>query len=261
MRTIAVTGSQAGMGLAIRRRLEETGCRLIGIDLPGHGAEVDADLSTSEGRQQAIDAVLAQCVDSLDGLVCNAGVDNENIPLVFGVNFFGALDLMTGLRSALCNASYAAVVINVSNSIHITPNIPREPIDALLEGDPAAAEKMLAGAPRFAYQISKFALARWIRRNAPKADWAGSGIRVNGICPGPVLTELLKRDLDDPVKREQILALPRPLGEFSTPESVGDLTEFLLSERARFLVGQLIMIDGGLEAQFRAEDIPVIWQR
>jgi NAD(P)-dependent dehydrogenase (short-subunit alcohol dehydrogenase family) len=249
------------MGLAIRNRLEETGCRVIGVDRPGHGAEVDADLSNSDGRQHAVAAVLAACGGGLDGLVCNAGVDVENIPLVFGVNYFGTVDLMEGLQPALARAPYAAAVLNVSNSIHITPNIPMEPVDALLAGDTAQAEALLQECPERAYQVSKFAVARWLRRNAPGAAWAGSAIRVNGICPGPVLTDLLKKDLNNPEKRGPILSLPQPLGDFATPESVGNLAEFLLSEQARYLVGQLIMIDGGVEALFRAEDVPVVWRR
>ena len=127
------------MGLAIRRRLEEAGHRVIGVDLPGHGAEVDADLSNAPGRQAAVAAILAQAGDTLDGLVCNAGVDNENIGLVFGVNYWGVVDLLTGLQPALARAGRAAAVVNVSNSVHITPNIPLEPVAALTEGDAAQA--------------------------------------------------------------------------------------------------------------------------
>lgn len=261
MKTVAITGSQMGMGLAMRTRLEAAGARVIGVDRPGQGAEVSSDLSTAVGRQTAVGAVLAACGGVLDGLICNAGVDNENIPLVFGVNYHGAVDLMEGLQPALAAAPYAAAVLNVSNSIHITPNIPTEPVDALLAGDEPRAIELLRDRPRLAYQVSKLAVARWLRRNAPAAAWAGSGIRVNGVCPGPVLTDLLRKDLDDPAKRGPILALPRPLGEFATPESVADVTGFLLSEGARFLVGQLIMIDGGVETLLRANDVPLVWQR
>ena len=261
MSTIAVTGSQAGMGLAIRRRLEEAGHRVIGVDLPGHGAEVDADLSNAPGRQAAVAAILAQAGDTLDGLVCNAGVDNENIGLVFGVNYWGVVDLLTGLRPALARAGRAAAVVNVSNSVHITPNIPLEPVAALTEGDAAQAQELLQTQPHWAYQVSKFAVARWLRRHAATEMWAGSGITLNGICPGAVMTDLLRKDLEDPRKREAIMGLPRPIGEFATPEAVGDLVEFLLSPRARFVVGQLIMIDGGQEVYFRRDALPVVWQR
>jgi NAD(P)-dependent dehydrogenase (short-subunit alcohol dehydrogenase family) len=73
------------------------------------------------------------------------------------------------------------------------------------------------------------------------------------------MTPLLERDLQHPRKRDAILGLPRPLKEFTTPEQIAELFEFLLSERAHFIVGQLIMIDGGIEAAFRGEDHPSPW--
>lgn len=76
-----------------------------------------------------------------------------------------------------------------------------------------------------------------------------------------MLTELLKKDLADPDKSKAIKALPLPLGEFSTPEGVADVVAFLLSTDARYLVGQILYIDGGLESLLRGHDVPLAWQR
>jgi NAD(P)-dependent dehydrogenase (short-subunit alcohol dehydrogenase family) len=249
------------MGAAIAARLRSSNYVVIGVDLPGKGAEVEGDLSSGPARQQIIARVLEMTGGVLGGIVCNAGVDNENVPLVFSVNYLGVVDLLNGLRDALAAAGRSAAVINVSNSIVITPNIPQEPVDALLDDRLDDAVEMLRSQPRFAYQVSKAALARWIRIHAAGSDWAARSITLNGICPGPVQTPLLARDLAEPQKRDLILNLPRPLGEFTPPEAVADLTEFLLSERARFIVGQLIMIDGGIESTFRGADYPSPWIR
>ena len=53
MKTSVVTGSQSGMGLAIRTELESKGWRVLGVDLPGKKAEVEGDLSTPAGREGA----------------------------------------------------------------------------------------------------------------------------------------------------------------------------------------------------------------
>jgi NAD(P)-dependent dehydrogenase (short-subunit alcohol dehydrogenase family) len=204
--------------------------------------------------------VLDYCPEKLNGVVANAGVDSNNAPLVFGLNYFGVVNFLTGLQPVLAQSAPTAAVVNVSNSISITPNIPTAPVEALLKGDQEQAIALMQNQHQYSYQVSKFAIARWIRRNAATDAWAGSGIRLNAVCPGPVMTPLLEQDLGDPMKRAAILGLPRPLGEFTTCEQVAYLVEFLLSDRARFLVGQLMMIDGGIETTFRADDYPSVWQ-
>lgn len=261
MHSIVVTGSQSGMGAAIAERLRSSGHTVIGVDLPGKGAEVEGDLSSSVDRRRIIGDVLERTAGVLGGVVCNAGVDNENVPLVFSVNYLGAVELLNGWRDALAAAGRAAAVVNVSNSIAITPNLLQEPVDALLDDRFDEAVGLMQSQSRFAYQVSKAALGRWIRIHAAAAEWAGRGITLNGVCPGPVMTPLLERDLKDPQKRDLVLALPRPLGEFVPVSAIADLFEFLLSERARFVVGQLIMIDGGIEATYRGADYPSPWMR
>jgi NAD(P)-dependent dehydrogenase (short-subunit alcohol dehydrogenase family) len=249
------------MGAAIAARLRETGKIVIGVDLPGKGAEIEGNLARAEDRQEIVARVLEMTGGVLHGLVGNAGVDSENVPLVLSVNYLGVIDLLNGLHGALVAAQGASVVVNVSNSIAITPNVPQEPVGALLDDRFDDAVAMLSAEPQRAYQVSKAALARWIRTNAARSQWAGKRITVNGVCPGPVQTPLLEHDLDDPQKRDAILGLPRPLGEFTPPAAIADLFEFLLSERARFVIGQLIMIDGGIEATYRGADYPSPWLR
>jgi NAD(P)-dependent dehydrogenase (short-subunit alcohol dehydrogenase family) len=258
MYPVVVTGSQSGMGLAIRQQLEHNGYTVIGVDLPGKGAEIESDLSTSDGQCSATERILA-LTPMISGAVCNAGVDTANIPLVLGLNYFGAVNILLTLREALQRAGESAAVITVSNSIFISPQIPQAPVEALLAGNAKQAENDLRATPSYAYAVSKFALARWIRKHAASPEWAGAKIRLNGICPGPVMTPLLEKDLQDPIKGPAIRALPRPVGEFATPDQVAQLVDFLISDRARFIVGQLIAIDGGLEASFRPTDWPTPW--
>lgn len=260
MNTIVLTGSQSGMGWVMRQHLAaQPDICIIGVDLPGKGAEVEADLSTPEGCQAAVEQVLDHAGAGLNGVIANAGVDANNPALTFGVNYFGVVDFLNGLQPALAATAPTSVVVNASNSIAITPNIPMEPVEALLQGDRANAIALMQNQPQFSYQVSKFAIARWIRRQAATQQWAGCGIRLNAVCPGPVMTPLLEHDLQDPVKGPAIQGLPRPLGDFTSCEQVAYLVEFLLSDRARFIVGQLIMIDGGIETTFRANDYPSVW--
>lgn len=259
-RTVAVSGSQSGLGLAIRRHLEAAGVRVIGIDLPGKGAEVEADLSKPEGRKRAVQGVNDACSGTLQGLVANAGIDAKDATLTFGVNYDGAVDLLKGMQPALARAAKhggAAAVVTVSHAILISPGVKVRAADALLDGKPGRARLWLGGGNP--YPVSKLALARWIRREAPGADWAGAGIVLNGVCPGAIETPMLEKDLKDKVKGPIIRAMPKPLGRNSKPEDLAGIYEFLLSPQARFIVGQLITADGGVEATWRGDDWPRAW--
>jgi NAD(P)-dependent dehydrogenase (short-subunit alcohol dehydrogenase family) len=259
MATAVVTGSQSGMGLAIRSELESSGWRVLGVDLPGKGAEVPGDLSTDTGRAAATEALLAASGGRLDAVAANAAVDVPRPDLVFGLNYLGVVDLLGRLRPALAAAGRARVAVNVGNSFLVTPGIPLAAVQALLDGNPVRAVRLLEAQPALACQVSKLAVARWIRESAPAASWAGTGISMNGVCPGPVMTPVLEQVLADPRKGPAIRRMPQPLGEFPSPRAVAELFGFLLSERARFLVGQLICIDGGIEASWRAGDWPRAW--
>lgn len=258
-RRIALSGSQSGLGLAIRQRLEAAGAEVIGIDLPGKGAEVEADLSTTEGRAAAVQGTLSRCDGVLQGVVANAGIDAVDARLTFAVNFLGSTQLLEGLRPALVAAGRAAAVVTVSHAVMITPGTSAAATRALLAGQLGRAAWYAGRSPGAPYAVSKLALARWIRQHAPAAQWAGCGISLNGVCPGAIRTPLLEKDLADRIKGPMIRAMPKPLGEIAQPEDLAGIFEFLLAPEARFIVGQLIAADGGIESMWRGEDWPVAW--
>lgn len=258
-RTVAVSGSQSGLGLAVRQRLSADGWRVIGIDLPGKGAEVEADLSSASGRKKAVADALKQCGGVLHGVVANAGVDSPKAELTFQVNYFGAIELLEGLRPALAKNERPAAVVTVSHAIAINPGIPDKAVAALVDGDIKGAERALGRFAPNPYPVSKLALARWIRRAAPGENWAGSGITLNGICPGPIVTPMLEHDLADGMKGPIIRAMPKPTGETPHPADLAGLYGFLLGPDARYVVGQMLMVDGGIESLWRGEDWPKSW--
>lgn len=256
---VALSGSQSGLGLAVRRRLEAEGTRVIGIDLAGKGAEVAADLSTEAGRRAAVEGVLQACAGTLHGLVANAGIDSSDAALTFAVNFHGVVDLLAGLRPALARAGRAAAVVTVSHAILVTPGVRSSAADALLAGHDRRAAFYAGRSTGAAYAVSKLAVARWIRHHAATPEWAGSGISLNGVCPGAIRTPLLEKDLTDVIKGPMIRAMPKPLGEIASPEDLAGIFAFLLSPAARFIVGQLIVSDGGIESLWREQEWPRPW--
>lgn len=259
MKKIVITGSQSGMGLAFRKLLENNGNSIIGVDLPGKQAEVEADLSSPQGRQKAIEDITKLSGGKLDAVVANAGVDNENVRLVFELNYFGVIDILNGLRPLLIANGNSRIVITASNSVVITPGIPMPIVHALMTEGIDAAVDQVGSVHGIAYQISKMAVVQWMRSHAATGEWAGKGITMNAIAPGAVYTPLLEKDLNDPNKGSFIKGLPKPLGDFPKPDDIAGFVKFLVSDEAKYIVGQLLIIDGGMEATWRTNDWPSVW--
>lgn len=250
-RTVALTGSASGIGAAIRRQLEDTGARVIGVDL--QSAEVVADLATPAGRNAAIEAIACASGGQLDGLVTCAGVgpDFEPRATTVALNYFGAQTLFAGLRDLLAAGSRGAAVVISSNSSAL-PGMETPLVAACLAGDEAEARR-LAGEldGQRVYAGSKLALTRWMRREAPA--WAQAGVRLNAVAPGAVLTPLLARGLDHPDYGPAIRGFPIPAGGFGTPEQIATVVLFLLGPGAAFCYGSVVFADGGTDALVRPD--------
>jgi len=256
MRTIAVTGSASGIGAAVARRLADDDARIIGVDL--RTADVPADLSTAAGREAACAGVVAQAGGRLDGLGVCAGLGPQ-VPdqgAIVSVNFFGATAILDGLRGALASGTSPAAVVIASNSMTISPGADGEIAAACLAGDEAEARRLaLLQHGATAYAASKLALARFMRRRAISPEWAGSGIRLNAVAPGPILTPLLQAGLDDPQLGEAIRGLPVPLGGFGAAEHIAAAVRFLLGPEAAFCCGSVLFADGGTDALLRPASV------
>jgi NAD(P)-dependent dehydrogenase (short-subunit alcohol dehydrogenase family) len=254
MATIAITGSASGIGAAIRVRLEREGHRIIGIDL--RDAEVVANLAEVSGRERAVSAARDACEGTLDGLVACAGLGPQvsDQSLIVSVNYFGAQATLEGLRDCLERGQRPAAVAISSNSSRI-PGLESPIVDACLEGDePRAREEAAARDGIFAYAGSKLALARWVRRNAVKPDWAGCGIRLNAVAPGATMTPLLQAGLDDPAHADSIKSFTVPLGGFGQPEQIAAAVAFLLGPESAFCCGTILYADGGSDALIRPDE-------
>lgn len=257
-----MTGSASGMGAAVSRQLTDAGHVVIGVDV--REGDVVADLSTPAGRRTASQEVLEKSGGTLDGAVLAAGLGpapgRDRPRLIAEVNYFGVVELLDAWRPALAEADRAKVVVFASNSTTTMPMIPRRAVRALLDND---VDKALGAlrmfgpmAPSFAYGTSKVAVAQWVRREAVTRAWAGSGIRLNALAPGAILTPLLEQQLATPAEAKRIKAFPVPIGGYGDPDQLASWVSFMLSDAADFLCGSVVFVDGGSDAWFRADDWP-----
>jgi NAD(P)-dependent dehydrogenase (short-subunit alcohol dehydrogenase family) len=261
MRTIAVTGAASGIGAATVNRLAAQGDRVIGVDL--RAADVVCDLAEPEGRQTAIDEVTRRCDGALDGLVTCAGlggITGRAASTLVSVNYFGTVDLLTGLRAVLARGGDAAAVAISSNSTTVQPGWSPELVAACLGGDEDEARAVAdEGDSMQAYPATKVAITRWVRRHAPSPPWVGAGIRLNAVAPGLVATPLSDETRDDPVLGPLIEQFPIPVGRPGRAEEVAAFIAYLLGPDARFFCGSVVWLDGGTDALLRPDDWPTPW--
>ncbi|WP_110587926.1 SDR family oxidoreductase [Microbacterium suaedae] len=256
-RTYVITGAGSGIGKTTAELLREQGHTVVGVDLKG--AEVDADLSTVQGRADAVAAAIAAANGSVDAVIACAGISAPSA-LTASVNYFGMTEFLEGIRATLAesDAPRAALISSVSS---VQPNFPPL-VDALLSDDEEAAlavAEQITGDERTAnlvYPSSKRAISRWVRREAPSEGWAGAGIPLNAVGPGIVTTPMTKDLIATPEGAAQVDAVvPMPLNYHQPPESVARLLIWLTSEQNTHMCGQTLYCDGGAEVELRGGDV------
>lgn len=254
-RRLLVTGSASGIGAATARLARERGYDVLGLDR--HEADVCADLSTAQGRSDALAQVLPWAEQGLDAVVPCAGVSAAQAVTV-AVNFFGVTELLTGLQPHLARSSAPRVA--VIGSITGTYRPHADVLEALLAGDAdraaaRAEERVAAGGGMSLYPTSKHALARWVRRTCVSPGWADAGIALNAVAPGTVLTPMTEGLFADPEMRQLMDdAVPMPLNSYAPPEAVAELLLWLVSPANTHVTGQVVYVDGGAEAVLRDEE-------
>jgi 3-hydroxybutyrate dehydrogenase len=252
-----VTGSTSGIGLGIARSLAGAGANVV---LNGFGDKelietlvaelrskfkVKASYSAADMSKPAeIAAMVAQAKDELGGvdiLVNNAGIQHVAPVDEFPLEKWDAV-----------------IAINLSAAFHaIRATLPH--MKARTWGriiNIASTHGLVASAQKAAYVAAKHGIVGLTKVVA--LETATSSITCNAICPGWVLTPLVKQQIDDRATREhlspdvakmKLLGEKQPSLEFATPEEIGATAVFLCSPAAAQIRGIALPVDGGWTAQ------------
>jgi 3-oxoacyl-[acyl-carrier protein] reductase len=246
-----VAGGAGGIGRAIVRRLADSGYEVTAADLPGEHAEeialtagatrfVGVDLASERGASEAVQA--AADGGKLHALVNSQGIspkkDGRKRPFheieldewdrVLGVNLTGPFLLARAAYPLLARDGRAALVNIVSITAKVAASGPEN-----TEFGPFTP----AGAH---YAASKAALANLTASLA--RELAPEGIRCNGVSPG-LVGAAMGASIDEGMRRRMISQIP--LGHPAAPEQIAGVIDFLLSERADYITGEIIDVDGG----------------
>jgi 3-oxoacyl-[acyl-carrier protein] reductase len=231
-----VTGSTAGIGMVVARRLSEEGAAVVGTGRrpEGPGAlYVPADL-THAGEAERVAAEAEARFGRIDCLVNLVGgtrirrleeLTDDDWQTSFELN------LMTAVRATRA----------------VLPGMRAQGTGAIVNVSSTAGKRPSSGMPD--YSVMKAAMLSFSRLVADL--YAGDGIRCNAVTPGPTATDAWLGEgglADQQGDRDEVLekvGAGRPLGRLALPEEIAAVIVFLLSERASYVTGAAWSADGG----------------
>jgi 3-hydroxybutyrate dehydrogenase len=252
-KTALVTGSTSGIGLGIAEALARAGAHLmlngfgdvqgaldrvraLGVKASHHGADMSRPAEIEDMMRAA-----EREFGSVDILVNNAGIQHVATVEDFPVEKWDAI-LAINLSSAFHTMRLALPAMRQKNWGRIV-NI-------------ASTHGLVASAQKSAYVAAKHGLVGLTK--AAALETATTGVTVNAICPGWVLTPLVQKQIDDRARAQGIpveqaaaalLGDKQPSLQFTTPDQLGALAVFLCSDAAINVRGAAWNMDGGWVAQ------------
>lgn len=244
MRVAIVTGASSGIGRATARRLAQDGCRILAVGRDEAAlADVCRDVTASGGEARAV------AVD----------VTSETGPsaiVAAALAAFGRIDVLVNAAGIIASGTVADTqdaawdyMMNVN--VRAPFRLIREASSSLVASKGAIVNvSSVTGTRAFpgvaAYCVSKAAVDQLTRVAA--LEMAASGVRVNAVNPGVVVTNLHRRGGMDEAKYAAFLEHAKdthPMGRPGSPEDVADLIAFLASDSAGWVTGMTVNVDGG----------------
>jgi NAD(P)-dependent dehydrogenase (short-subunit alcohol dehydrogenase family) len=228
-RTFLVTGASKGIGRALSHRLADAGHHVVGVargadpDFPG--TLVSIDLEDSEASAEAF-ADLAER-HSFDGVVNNVGlarmhpvgeIDIQDVDDMMRVNVHPTIQTVQAILPTLKAKGWGRIV-NVTSLVTV------------------------GIALRSGYAAAKAAVTSLTRTWA--MELAETGVTVNAVAPGPIETEMFRRNTPAGSEAEGRFLSLIPMRRLGTPNEIAAAIAFLLSEEAGYITGQTLFVDGG----------------
>lgn len=244
-KTAIITGGARGIGRAIVDKFVEEGAQVILADIDEEAGKIAEIELAAHGRVRFIECDVSERLD-----VRNMVAET--------VDAFGAIDVLVNNAGVVAGADFLdldpaeferVIKINLTGYFFTGQAVARHMVERIQSGGPpgtiiniSSVNAVLAIADQVPYTVSKGGINQLTKVMA--LSLARYGIRVNGIGPGSILTELLESVTGNPEARNKILSRT-PIGRIGEASEVAAVAAFLASDDASYITGQTIYVDGG----------------
>lgn len=236
-----ITGAGSGMGRATARVCHREGARVVAVDISGRQDDTATELGDGALAVRAdvssepdVEAMFAAAVDQFGrvDIVCNVAGISDAAPLA---------DLPVDQFDRIMAVNLRGVMLGTKHAIRTMLDTGGGVILNWASGGALNASRM----PISAYSASKAGVVSFTK--AAAVEYGRKGIRANAVVPGGlILTEMSGGD--DAAENLSFMIDANPLRRACEPEEVAELACFLASDRAPFMNGAVVTIDGGQSA-------------
>ncbi len=238
-KSVLVTGGASGIGFAIARAFEAAHSRVIVVVRNeeklkaakkefGEGVSFIAFDLNNIGHVPELVTRASNAVEQIDILVNCAGTNLKKYAL------------------ALSNKEYEDIVLTNQTAVFV---LTREVAKSMVHRGSGSIIMISSMASHYgipevvAYTAAKSAVEGMTRALA--VEWSPSGVRVNCIAPGFIVTPMSSKALDNDPKRKQRVLARTPMGKLGEPADVANAALFLASSQSKYITGTVLPVDGG----------------
>lgn len=237
---VVVTGAGRGIGYALAERFASEGAQVVIAEIDATAGQDAAaklnatfeqvDMRDAQSVKRVVDATVAQH-GRIDVWINNAGVAHKGLAVDLEPEDWDA-DIGVMLSGAFYAAHYVGKVMLKQGSGSMV-NV-------------ASVNGLFAQKARAPYCSAKAGLIMLTKVLA--SEWAEHGVRVNGVAPGVVMTDLVQQGIDQGIVTEQAYLSRIPMGRLGELNEVVEAVTFLASSEASFMTGEVMRVDGGWTA-------------
>lgn len=244
---IILTGAASGIGRASALRFAEEGAKQLLVDVSEQGLSETAELVKQAGGEVITQVADAGNEADVKAFVARAKESFGGVDVLFAnAGISGGLPTLSEISADHFNDILRVNLVGVFLAVkEVVPDMIAQGSGSII--CTASVAGVNANAGSIAYSASKAGVISLIKTVASQ-ELLGTGVRINGICPGLIETGMTQPlfDYARAAGKEDKLGQFAPMGRHGVPREIANMALFLASDEASFVHGQAFPVDGGL---------------